>query len=305
MWHPEPGWQPLPGGAGPSAYGVWLAVVDGREVVVKRLAAPTEHDPDDFSDPRHFAYWRRPAEAALDAGLTSSSGLRAAPTRRVVEDAEGVTVVTDRVVDAGNSGLVLARALARFAGTEPGDRRWLARGQLRDRLTRVERRGGWATLARTPVADLADHLWRRRGHFLARLDELRQVMQHGDPVADNLLGREGEDVVAIDWSTLGIGPIGGDLGYLSLSAREGFEPLLEAYVAAMPNGLDPEDAVAGARVTAAYTVLTRAEWALARVAPGEGALAGKFRHPSVAPHLRALQRQFPQLEALLTDRRTG
>ena len=54
------------------------------------------------------------------------------------------------------------------------------------------------------------------------------------------------------------------------------------------------------RVSAAYTALSRAEWALARVAGGEGALAGKYRHPAVAPYLRALQRQFPQIEALLS-----
>ena len=54
-----------------------------------------------------------------------------------------------------------------------------------------------------------------------------------------------------------------------------------------------------AEVMAVYTVFSRAEWALSRIAPGEGALAGKFKHPSVAPHLRALQRQAPQIEALL------
>ena len=40
-------------------------------------------------------------------------------------------------------------------------------------------------------------------------------------------------------------------------------------------------------------------WALARVAEGDGALAGKFRHPSVAPYIRAMQRQVTQIEALL------
>jgi hypothetical protein len=30
-----------------------------------------------------------------------------------------------------------------------------------------------------------------------------------------------------------------------------------------------------------------------------GALAGKFRHPSVAPYIRAMQRQVDQIEALL------
>ena len=55
----------------------------------------------------------------------------------------------------------------------------------------------------------------------------------------------------------------------------------------------------GARVMAVYTALTRLDWALARVADGEGALVGKFRHPSVAPYIRAMQRQVDQIEALL------
>ena len=52
-------------------------------------------------------------------------------------------------------------------------------------------------------------------------------------------------------------------------------------------------------MTAVLTALSRAEWALARVAGGEGALAGKYRHPAVAPYLRSLQRQFPQIEELV------
>jgi hypothetical protein len=54
-----------------------------------------------------------------------------------------------------------------------------------------------------------------------------------------------------------------------------------------------------ATVMCVYSAISRAEWALSRVAPGEGALHGKFNHPSVAPYLRALQRQLPQVEALL------
>ena len=110
-------------------------------------------------------------------------------------------------------------------------------------------------------------------------------------------------MLAIDWSALGTGPVGADLGYYALSAREDFEPLVEAYLAepARRPGHPRGGRARGARVTAVYTVLSRAEWALARVAHGEGALAGKFRHPSVAPHLRAMQRQFPQIEALLGE----
>ena len=150
------------------------------------------------------------------------------------------------------------------------------------------------------MADVADHLWRRRGTLLDELDALPQVAQHGDPAPVNLPGRDQDEVVAIDWGTLGRGPVGGDLGLFMLGAREEFEPLLDAYLLGLAEGVATREQVAqGARVTAVLTALSRAEWALARVAGGEGALAGKYRHPAVAPYLRSLQRQFPQIEELV------
>lgn len=299
MWEPEPGWRRLPG-AGPSTSGVWAAREGGRDVVVKRLVPPSPHDPPAASQPSHPAYWRRSADVASSGIVSTTPGLREADVVRVEEDTDGITLVHAHVPDAGNPGLFLARALGRFAGADLPHPTWLARDQLAARLAHVERRGGWTTLVRTPVADAADHLWRRRAVLLTRLAELPQVPQHGDPVPANLPGRTGDDVVAIDWSTLGLGPVGADLGYLSLTTREGFEPLLEAYTDGLPDGSAGLAEVAlAARVTAVYTVLTRADWALARVAGGEGALAGKYRHPSVAPYLLAMQRQFDQIEALL------
>ena len=300
MWQPEPWWQPLPGGRGASTAGLWLAVEEGRELVIKRLSVPRAREPGELSNPRHFGYWRRAAEVERSGAVAATPGLRGLPALRVEEDEDGITLVHPRVADAGNPGLFVARNLGRFAGADLGGHAWLAAGQLRDRLRRVARSGGWPTLARTTVADAADHLWRRRETFLARLDALPQVPQHGDPVPGNLLGRDGDDVLSVDWSTLGTGPLGADLGYFALSAREDFEPLVAAYLEGLPPGLArPEEALLGARVTAAYTVLSTAEWALARVARGSGALAGKFRHPSVAPYLSSLQRQSPQIEALL------
>ncbi len=300
MWSPEPGWQSLPGGAGPSTYGVWLAVEAGREVVVKRLVPPVGPDVADLELPRHFGYWRREADVALSGVVRDTPGLRAPRGVRVEEDADGVTVVTPRVADEHAPGLFLARALGRFAAAPVADHPWLARGQLRARLARVARRGGWPTLARTTVADVSEHLWAHRESHLQALERLPEVPQHGDPVPGNLLGRVGDDVVAVDWSTLGWGPVGADLGYLALSTREELEHLVDAYLPGLPEGFATRDQVLlGARVTAVFTVLSRAEWALARAAEGEGALAGKFRHPAVAPYLRSMQRQFPQIEALL------
>lgn len=299
MWQPEPDWVALPGGTGTSTLGVWRTAIGGRPVVVKRLTAPQPGSPAELTDPEHVGYWRREADVLLTGITGSTAGLRAAPAA-VEEDADGITITSDFVEDAATSGLFLGVALGRFAGVPLPRPRFLATHLMRDRMTRVARRGGWPTLARTTVADVADHLWQRREPMLDLLDALPQVPQHGDPTGTNLPGRFGDDAVAIDWGTLGTGPVGGDLGYLSLSAREEFDPLLDAYLLGLPEGVaEIGQVVVGAQVVAVYTALTRAEWALARVAPGEGALAAKYRHPAVAPHLRALQRQFPAIEALL------
>ncbi len=300
MWQPESGWHPLPGGSGPSTVGVWRAAFGDQPVVIKRLALPAPDDPVELLDPRHPAYWRREADVLTTGIMLGAPGLRAVPAA-VEEDATGITLTREWVEDAAVSGLFVAVALGRFAGAELPRPRFLAADLLRARLVRTERlSGGWPTLARTTVADVADHLWSRRHTLLDRLDVVPQVPLHGDPTAANLPGRDGDDVLGIDWGSLGFGPIGVDLGLHAVSAREGFEPLLDAYLLGLPRGLaDPDDVQLSARVAAVYTALSRAEWALARAAPGEGALAAKYRHPAVAPHLRALQRLFPQVEALV------
>ncbi len=299
MWQPEPDWVALPGGSGTSTVGVWRTALGGRPVVVKRLGKPGPGDPGILSERGHVAYWRREADV-LEIGLTNATpGLRAAGAS-VDEDDEGITITRDWVEDAASSGLFLALSVGRFAGAAIGHPTFLANDLMRNRLDRVARRGGWPTLARTTVADVAEHLWTRRELMLALLDGLPQVPQHGDPTPQNLPGREDDEALAIDWGTLGHGPVGGDLGYLSLSSREEFEPLLDAYLLGLPDGTaDRDTVVLGARVVAVYTALSRAEWALARVATGEGALAAKYRHPAVAPHLRTLQRTFGHMEALL------
>ncbi|HET7432546.1 MAG TPA: phosphotransferase [Nocardioides sp.] len=299
MWEPEPDWHPLPGGTGTSTVGVWRTALGDQPVVVKRLGAPVPGDPPELSDPRHFAYWRREADVLSTGIAHRTAGLRA-PVAAVEEDEDGITITREWVEDSALSGLFVAMAMGRFAGSDLARTRFLAHRQLRDRLLRTETRGGWPTLARTTVADIADHLWKHRLGWLDRFEALPEVPQHGDPNAVNLPGRIGDDVLAIDWATLGVGPVGADLGLFSLTSREEFEPLLDAYLLGLPDGLAERDEVLlGVRVSAAYTAMSRAEWALARVAGGEGALAAKYRHPAVAPHLRALQRAFPLIEPLL------
>ena len=103
---------------------------------------------------------------------------------------------------------------------------------------RVERRGGWPTLARThgrgrrrpPVAP-------PRGAGWTRCDALPQVAQHGDPVPANLPGpRRATTWSPIDWAHARARPGRRRPRLLSLAAREELEPLLDAYLLGLPDG---------------------------------------------------------------------
>lgn len=298
MWEPDPSWRELRGMGGPATQGVWLAEVDGRRWVVKRLAAPRERTPA-LTDPSHAGYWRREAEVARNPAVIDGPGLVPSEFGPVEDDDEGVTVWSLEQAGEPPTGLFVARALGRFAGTPHTTPAWASRRLLADRLAMAEERGGWPTLARTTLADVADRLWERRQHLLRRCTEGPQGRLHGDAIPANFLASRGEDVVTVDWQCFGTGPVGADLGYFALSGREEFDVLLDAFLAGVGPDADRDAITLAARVAAVYTVLSRAEWALAQAARGEGALAGKFRHPAVAPYLRALQRQFPQIEPLL------
>lgn len=302
MWQPEPAWTPLRPGGGPSTVGLWRTEHGGRAVVIKRLRRPGDDDPAALSDPTHAGYWRREAEVALSVAQVDGPGLVPPAYLRVDEDDEGVTLWSEELLAEPPPALQVAHALGRFAGSPFEEVPWAARRTLVDRLAMAEARGGWPTLARTQLADLADHLWTRRGHWLGEYAAAPAGRLHGDAVPANFPASRGEDVVAVDWQGFGIGPIGADVGYYCLSTREDFDVLVGAFVdgvRTVREDVDDDRVRLVATVICIYSAVSRAEWALSRVAPGEGALHGKFSHPSVAPYLRALQRQLPQVEALL------
>lgn len=302
MWQPDPAWTPLPAGGGPATVGVWRAQEQGTEAVVKRLGRPGPEDLPLLSDPGHAGYWRREAEVALTLGGINGPGLVSPRYLRCEEDEEGITLWSELVVAEPPTSLLIARSLGRFAGAEAQTPPWAARHTLTDRLAIAESRGGWPTLQRTTLADIAHHLWDRRSHWLALRDAAPAGRLHGDAVPANFVAVRGEDVVAVDWQGLGVGPIGTDLGYFALSAREDFDVLFETFISGVHDtgrSVDVDAVRVAASVISVYTVFSRAEWALSRVADGEGALAGKYGHPAVAPYLRALQRQVTQIGMLL------
>jgi hypothetical protein len=307
MWHPEPGWTELRPGGGVSTAGLWRTEVRDQAAVIKRLRRPTDTDPAVLSDPTHAGYWRREAEVACEPQVVSGPGVAPPVYLRVDEDDEGVTLWSEELVATPPPALHVAQALGQFSAASYDDVPWAARHTLTDRLAMAEVRGGWPTLARTTMADVADHLWVHRGRWLDEYAAAPAGRLHGDAVPANFPGARSEqvggEVVAVDWQGFGIGPVGTDLGYYALSTREDFEVLVEAFLDGVheSTGDQSHDVQirTAATVMCVYSAISRAEWALSRVAPGEGALLGKFRHPGVAPHLRALQRQAIQVEALL------
>ncbi|RZT26448.1 phosphotransferase family enzyme [Kribbella sp. VKM Ac-2569] len=240
-WHPSPDWQPLTAGTGQATGGVWRTR-DGQ--VVKRLVPGVQ-------DLRHHAYWERQALVAESGVVAGTPGLRAPACLGVERDADGITLRMAYTPAAEWAPEALAGALGRFAGSSLAEPGWGARDVLRDRLGTVERRGGWASLNRAGPA--IDELWRLRDRALAVLDDLPRVPTHGDAHPMNLLGRAGDDVVAIDWEQFGLGPLGFDLGYLALAVDTPLDALVDAHGG---------DVRRGAVIVAAYTGVSRAAWAL-------------------------------------------
>ncbi|MGZ0146469.1 phosphotransferase family protein [Kribbella sp. WER1] len=238
-WHPSPDWQPLTAGTGQATGGVWRT--PGGEVV-KRLVPGV-------ADPRHHAYWERQALVAESGVVDGTPGVRAPACHGVERDADGITLRMAHVAPYDWTPEALVGALTRFAGCRVAEPEWGARNVLRDRLRRVEARGGWAALGAlaTPATE---ELWVRREAALDVLDGLPRVPTHGDAHPANLLGRDGDDVVAIDWEQFGMGPAGFDLGYLMLAADVPLDGLAD-------------DVRCGAVLVAAYTGISRAAWAQA------------------------------------------
>src|SRR5690348_11935661 len=294
MWQPEPGWVEVSGGHGPSTLGVWR--VD-KSWIVKRISAPGVDDPPELHRAESPRFWRREAEFAL-AGMPLK-GVAAPDVHRLDEDDEGYALWSS----AHDRTLVeptrVAQAFAELAMTEAEPAAWHAVDHLREKVAQAEAHDGWPTLARTTIADLADALWSRRRSVLDRLEAMPRVLSHGDAVQANVLCVHGGHTIMIDWGSFGWSAPGEDLGLYALSAGCDLDRMVWHYTETGSDLASYEDVLWAAQVVIAFTVVGRAEWVLARVAPGEGALANKYRHPAVAPYLRALQNQIPTIEAVL------
>ncbi|HNJ78409.1 MAG TPA: phosphotransferase [Marmoricola sp.] len=288
-WQPDPSWIPITGTHGPTTEGIWTH--QGR--IIKRIR-PGESD----WGREHVGYWRREAEVAANPWLVDGPGLRPVGFHLIEEDDLGVTIHSEMVLGPPPTNLQVAAALGRFALAEFTPAPWYCNSLLATRLNMVERHGGWDGMSHTSIADLCADLWQRRERILEAIDRGPQGRLHGDPIPKNFLTPSGSDVITIDWQCFGVGPVGLDLGYWALSAREDFEVLIDVFI-----GTHPERASISlaARTMLVYTAITKANQALRQAVRTGMSLAAIQKHPSVAPHLRALQRHLPQIERLLAD----
>ena len=207
-------------------------------------------------DPRHWAYWRREAEAYRSGLLPAGPGLRAPRCFGVDGDRIYLEEVNGPPPSAHDAADALARWQVKF---DPAlDRPWLATDQLGRRLA-----AGDLDWSRVDADPRAAQLWSRRAECYDQLVALPTVRSHGDFGLGNLAtdaDTDTHDIVAFDWATFGWEPVGFDLAHLALSAGE--DPTV-AYRAAAPAEL-ADLALVGFRAALVVVGASRVHWMASR-----------------------------------------
>ncbi|HEY3926690.1 MAG TPA: hypothetical protein VGL75_19175 [Acidothermaceae bacterium] len=184
------------------------------------------------TDPQHWNYWRREADAYLSEPL--HEGLQAAGLDMAGVDVEetdtGVVLLLEDV--AGTPGtdfslddhVALARALARWQAQGPLSESWASRRFLREysaskpaRYELVDEDAAWQQplIAKCWPAELREG-WRRllanRETLLRIMESLPSTRSHLDVWVSNEIRRPPGAIVLLDWAFAGDGAVGEDLG---------------------------------------------------------------------------------------------
>lgn len=205
------------------------------------------------SDPAHWAYWRRELLAYASTVLPIGPGLSAPRCYGVVDD---VVYLAD-VAGRAESAEIAAGRLGAWQGTASvPDVDWLSRHQLAQRIASSNL--DWDQVSADPrlVA-----VWHQRNDLLHELAHVPQVLVHGDFHEGNLFAAGNLTTVALDWATLGTGPVGADLAGLALSTCS---DLLHPYVDGLNGRFDRAGVELGYRATLALTGASRVHWMLSQ-----------------------------------------
>jgi hypothetical protein len=211
-----------------------VTYADGRTAVRKELRRPSNSSGPwaASADPRHWNYWRRELEVYRDDELReqlADAGL-VLPAAQVDEQPDGAVLLMDDI--AGTPGThfslaehaALARACGRWQARPAPERPWTSTGFLRDYSTTRDVpwqlmtddaawqqpliRETWPTELREAWTNLLVH----RDALLDLVASLPRARCHLDFWVSNVIQRPSGELALFDWSFLGDGALGEDVG---------------------------------------------------------------------------------------------
>ncbi len=253
---------PCRGGSGAASAEVHLITAELRggeslRVVSKRVRPlRSGRHAEGARAPDHWAHWSRELTAYRSGVLPTGPGLRAPRLLTVVGD-------TLYIEDGGELRPEPAEAAVALGRWHHADRTparpWFARDQLAQRLAVSQL--DWSAVDVDPRLRT---IWDSRHEYLARLATLPRGTTHGDFTTPNLRVR-GEDVIALDWATLGTSPVGLDLAHLALATLD--EHLLPSYLEGLQGRFDADSVRLGERAAVSLVGASRGHWMASRSIP--------------------------------------
>ncbi len=204
----------------------------GQLDLIRKTLKPLHEGPHAESSraQNHWAHWQRELTAYQSGTLPDGPGLRAPRLLGVADDTLYLEYSGESRPAAEEAALELGRWHHRdHSGRQP----WHVHDQLAQRLAVSDL--DWSAV---DIAPGLATIWNERQALMARLDTLPQGITHGDFSLGNLRVDDG-GVVAIDWATLGVSPVGFDLAHLALGGLN--EDLLPMYLEGLQSRYDPDD----------------------------------------------------------------
>lgn len=230
---------------------------DGRAMqMVRKTFQPLLSGPhaEQSSQQDHWAYWRRELCAYESGLLPVGHGLRAPKLFGAVNDVLYIQYAGERQPPANEA----ARQLGRWHSCDSTDlhQPWLAQHQLAQRLAVSDL--DWSAV---DVDGRFAAIWGQRDRYMEQLVNLSWSITHGDFSVGNLCA-EGDEVIALDWATLGSSPVGLDLAHLALSTQD--DSLLPAYLDGLNARFDDGEVELGYRIAVSVIGASRAHWMATR-----------------------------------------
>lgn len=208
----------------------------------------------------HWAHWGRELTAYRSGILPTAADLRAPRLFGVVDETLYLEYVGDQQPTAAQAAVGLGRwHHADHTADHAEDYPWFARHQLAQRLAVSDL--DWSTV---DLDARLREIWQRRSAYLSDLKALPWSITHGDFSTGNLR-LHGGDLIALDWATLGVSPVGFDIAHLALAALD--NSLVEDYLHELQGRYEADAVHFGYRITVALVGASRAHWMASRSIP--------------------------------------